>query len=96
MFCKRTKQARTSRLVYNNPEKRNHIGAVEISISFPPAMAASKLLAITIGLSGVRMNMQALVAGLGGVSRRYNPYSYACPNGFVFQKLPQLIERPTI
>ena len=46
MFCKRTKQARTSRLVYNNPEKRNHIGAVEISISFPPAMTTPEMLAI--------------------------------------------------
>jgi len=84
MFCKRTKQARTSRLVDNSPEKRNHIGAVEISIPFPPAMTAPEMLTMTIGLSGVRMNMQALVAGLGGIGCRYNPYSYACPNGFVF------------
>jgi hypothetical protein len=47
-------------------------------------MTAFELLTIAIGLSGVRMNMQALVAGLGGIGCRYNPYSYACPNGFVF------------
>jgi len=28
MFYKRTKQARTSRLVYNSTQKRNHIGIV--------------------------------------------------------------------
>ena len=84
MFCKRTRQARTSRLVYNSPQKRNHIGTVKISIPFPPAMTAFELLTIAIGLSGVRMNMQALVAGLGGIGWRYNPYPYACPNCFVF------------
>jgi hypothetical protein len=47
-------------------------------------MTAFELLTIAIGLSEVRMNMQALVAGLGGIGWRYNPYSYTCPNRFVF------------
>ena len=89
-------QPRTSRLVYGSPQKRNHLRTVKIRIPFPTAVPAFELLTLAIGLSGVGMNMQALVADLRGIGRRDNYHFDTRPHSLVFDKPPQLVERPAI
>ena len=96
MLYQRTKQARTSRLVYDSPKKRNHIRAIQIRIPFPPTVSTFKRLTASVGLALFRVDVQTPVAGLRRVGGRHKNQRNPCNPRFVFQKLPQLVERPTI
>jgi hypothetical protein len=96
MLYQRTKQARTSRLVYDSPKKRNHIRTIQIRIPFPSTVPTLERLTTAVGLRRVGMDAQAPVAGLRRVSRRHKNQRNPCNPRLVFQKLPQLVECPTV
>jgi hypothetical protein len=96
MLYQRTKQARTSRLVYDSPQKRNHIRTIQIRIPFPSTVSTLKLLSTAVGLRRVGMNVQTPVAGLRRVGRRNKNQSNPRTQSLVLQKLTELIKRPTI
>ncbi|MGY2794510.1 hypothetical protein ACVWVQ_001577 [Thermostichus sp. MS-CIW-36] len=91
----RTKQARTSRLVYGSPQERNYVCTIQVRIPFPSTVPTLKLLPTAIllrnadatGLRRVGMDVQTPVAGLRRVGRRNKNQRNPCNPRLVFQKL---------
>lgn len=84
------------RAVYKRPDCFNVHRTVEICVTMPAAMTTLKPLAAAIGLIGVRVNVQALVTGLGRIARIDGDNFHASTQGFVPDEQPQLMECPTI
>ncbi len=59
-------------------------------------MPTGKLFSIPIGLAFLWVDMQTLVASLASVSRVHQHYTNSFLQGFIGNKCPQLIKRPTI
>jgi len=67
-----------------------------VSIPFKPTMSALERLAVPVRFTLFRVDVQAFMARLGRVGWRNQDHLYASNRSFVFDKLPQLVERPVV
>lgn len=67
-----------------------------VSIPFPPAVSTLERLTIAVGLTPLRVDVQAFVAGLTGVGRRHQHHRHSSNGSLVGYKHPELVERPVV
>ena len=67
-----------------------------VSIPFPSTVPTLERLTTAVGLTPLRVDMQALVAGLTGVGGRHQHHRHSSNGGLVGHKHPELVERPVV
>jgi hypothetical protein len=72
------------------------LSSVIVSIPFPPAVSTLEQLAAAVGLTLLRVDVQAFVAGLRRVGRRHQHHRHSSNGSLVGHKHPELVERPVI